>query len=170
MHLLTLSSAASAEFANGTVLDIGMIEGSNAYVQAIKGWQDTSSRWTKPPEVVRSRNVISSCLTMLKTMLQRVWIHLGFQCPPRPQYRTPDSLMPIVDMIQALWRKVNAALPLEHERVRLPIPDFAVTGEWSLSHYVSDIIDTAGLKGLGQESQYRDSLISFIVLETAMTK
>ncbi|OAL33957.1 hypothetical protein AYO20_06792 [Fonsecaea nubica] len=121
LSLAPTYGSASIQFANGTISDVALIHGSEAYIRAMKLWDhldvdpplldlEKDSGTSKPPPF----------LQRLRSWYQARLQH-GAETSPQATY---DELIPIAEMMSTLFSEANKSVPLSNNLVFLAIPDF----------------------------------------------
>lgn len=101
---------------------------------------------------------------MLQSVFYSMLTHLGLRKAATSQPQLPQSLTPIADMVQALWRNVDASTHLEHNRVRMSVPD-SVMRNGRTQDQLAAILAKVGLKSLRHWPLCKHSLLSLYNLE-----
>ncbi|KIW75457.1 hypothetical protein Z517_10198 [Fonsecaea pedrosoi CBS 271.37] len=155
-------SSASIQFANGTISDVALIYGSEAYIRAMKLWDHLD---VDPPlldlEKDSETSIFPPFLQRLRSWYQARVQH-GAETSPQATY---EELIPIAEMMSTLFSEANKSVPLSNNLVFLAIPDFENSTSDTFTRPIRQLVQLAGLDCLRFQRQSQLSLLHLYDLD-----
>ncbi|KIW35295.1 uncharacterized protein PV07_01998 [Cladophialophora immunda] len=152
----------SIQFANGTISDVALIHGTEAYIQAMKRWDHLDV----DPHLLDLEN--NSETSIAPPFLQRLrsWYQAQLQhhAETSPQ-ATYEELIPIAEMMSTLFSEANKSVPLSKNLVFLAIPDFENSTSDTFTRPIRQLLQLAGLDRLSFQRQSQLSLLHMYDLD-----
>ncbi|KAK5188877.1 hypothetical protein LTR72_010986 [Exophiala xenobiotica] len=155
-------SSASIQFANGTISDVALIHGTEAYIRAMKLWDHLDVE----PLLLDLENNCETSIAPPFLQRLRSWYQarLRHRAETSPQ-ATYEELIPIAEMMSTIFSEANKSVPLSNNLVFLAIPDFENSTSDTFTRPIRQLLQLAGLDRLSFQRQSQLSLLHIYDLD-----